>query len=142
MEAMTAAHQTLPFGTVVHVSNLDNGLATRVRINDRGPFVGGRILDLSRRAAREIEMIGPGTAPIRITVVETPEPTRCWQVQVGAFRSRSNARELVHRLEPQGWPVSSAQDRDGLHRVRVGPFTEEGEARAAANSLEGQLSSC
>lgn len=74
MEAMTAAHQTLPFGTVVHVTNLENGLSTRVRINDRGPFVSGRILDLSRRAAREIGLLDPGTAPVRITVVEAPTP--------------------------------------------------------------------
>lgn len=72
MEAMTAAHRTLPFGTVVEVRNLGNGRSTVLRINDRGPFARGRILDVSRRAARELDMIGPGTARIRLTIVEVP----------------------------------------------------------------------
>jgi rare lipoprotein A len=71
-EAMTAAHKTLAFNTVVRVDNLDNGRSIRVRINDRGPFVDGRIIDLSRRAARELDMIGAGIARVRVTVVETP----------------------------------------------------------------------
>jgi len=70
MEQLTAAHQTLPFGTRVRVENLDNGRAVTVRINDRGPFVDGRILDVSRQAARELGMIGSGTARVRITVLE------------------------------------------------------------------------
>lgn len=73
MEAMTAAHPTLPFGTVVQVHNLENGLWTTVRINDRGPFVGGRIVDLSRRAAREIDMIGSGIARVRLVIPSPPE---------------------------------------------------------------------
>ena len=68
MEKLTAAHRTLPFNTWVEVTNLTNGKKVRVRITDRGPFVGGRIIDLSRAAAREIEMIGPGIAPVRIEV--------------------------------------------------------------------------
>jgi rare lipoprotein A len=70
MDAMTAAHPTLPFGTVLQVVNLDNGRTVRVRVNDRGPYAGGRVLDLSRRAARELEMVGPGTARVHMTVVE------------------------------------------------------------------------
>lgn len=73
MEAMTAAHPTLPFGTVVQVHNLENGLWTTVRINDRGPFVGGRIVDLSRGAAREIDMIGSGIARVRLVIPSPPE---------------------------------------------------------------------
>lgn len=72
MEAMTAAHLTLAFGTVVRVDNLDNGRSIRVRINDRGPYVDGRIIDLSRRAARELGMLEAGIARVRVTVVETP----------------------------------------------------------------------
>jgi rare lipoprotein A len=72
MEAMTAAHRTLAFGTVVRVDHLGSGRSIRVRINDRGPFVDGRIIDLSRRAARELDMIGSGLARVRVTVVETP----------------------------------------------------------------------
>ncbi|MFO8173428.1 MAG: septal ring lytic transglycosylase RlpA family protein [Longimicrobiales bacterium] len=72
MDRLTAAHQTLPFGTRVRVENLDNGKSVILRVNDRGPFARGRILDVSRRAARELEMVGPGTARVRITVLEEP----------------------------------------------------------------------
>jgi rare lipoprotein A len=69
MNEMTCAHPTLPFGTRLRVQNLDNGRSVTVRVNDRGPFVKDRILDVSRKAARELGMIGPGTARVRITVV-------------------------------------------------------------------------
>ena len=69
MNDLTCAHRTLPFGTRLHVRNLENGRTVVVRVNDRGPFVKDRIVDLSRRAARELGMIGPGTARVRITVL-------------------------------------------------------------------------
>ena len=69
MNKMTAAHRTLPFGVVVKVTNLDNGRSIKVRITDRGPFVKGRIIDLSRAAARKLDMIGTGTVRVRIAVV-------------------------------------------------------------------------
>lgn len=69
MYAMTAAHKTLQFGTKVKVTNHDNGKSVVVRINDRGPFVGGRVIDLSRSAADAIGMVGPGTAPVTVEVV-------------------------------------------------------------------------
>ena len=72
MDRLTAAHQTLPFGTRIRVENLDSGKSVILRVNDRGPFAKGRILDVSRRAARELEMAGPGTARVRITVLEGP----------------------------------------------------------------------
>ena len=72
MEQLTAAHRTLPFGTVVRVRNLDNGLTVDVRINDRGPFARDRIIDLSRAAARQIRMLGPGTARVRLRIVALP----------------------------------------------------------------------
>ena len=71
MDRLTAAHPTLPFGTRILVENLDNGRTVTLRVNDRGPFVKDRILDVSRRAARELEMLGPGTARVRVTVVGT-----------------------------------------------------------------------
>jgi rare lipoprotein A len=71
-EAMTAAHKTLAFNTVVRVDNLDNGRSIRVRINDRGPFVDRRIIDLSRRAARDLGMLDAGVARVRVVVVQTP----------------------------------------------------------------------
>jgi len=70
MEEMTAAHRTLPFGTVLQVVNLDNGRTVQVRVNDRGPYVDGRVIDVSRRAARELDMVGPGTARVYVTVIE------------------------------------------------------------------------
>lgn len=142
MDAMTAAHQTLPFGTVVHVVNLDNGLSTQVRINDRGPFVDGRILDLSRRAAREIDMIGPGTAPVRITVMEAPAPLRCWRVQAGAFRDRENAHRREDQLRGMGWRTATERGSDGIHRVFAGPYESRSEAARAAERLEGVLVGC
>lgn len=69
MREMTAAHRTLPFGAVVRVTNLENGRSVKVRITDRGPFVKGRIIDLSRAAAKKLDMIGSGTARVRISVV-------------------------------------------------------------------------
>lgn len=72
MEGMTAAHRTLPFGTLVRVENLSNGRSTTVRINDRGPFIEGRIIDLSRWGARELEMLGAGISQVRVTVIGLP----------------------------------------------------------------------
>ncbi|HEV8147234.1 MAG TPA: septal ring lytic transglycosylase RlpA family protein [Bryobacteraceae bacterium] len=75
MERLTAAHRTLPFQTEIEVTNLDNGKRVNVRITDRGPFTKGRILDLSRAAARAIDMIGPGTARVRLKVTRAPQPS-------------------------------------------------------------------
>jgi peptidoglycan lytic transglycosylase len=72
MEKLTAAHRSLPFQTWVEVTNLENGKRVDVRITDRGPFVGGRIIDLSQRAARDIEMLGPGVVKVRLKVIEPP----------------------------------------------------------------------
>ena len=74
MYQFTAAHRTLPFGVILRVTNLSNGKQTEVRINDRGPFVGNRIIDLSLSAARAIEMVGPGTAQVRIEMLSGPSP--------------------------------------------------------------------
>ncbi len=74
MEAPTGAHRTLPFGTRLRVENLDNGRSTTLTINDRGPFAKKRILDVSRRVAEELGMLGPGTARVRITILEVVQP--------------------------------------------------------------------
>lgn len=100
MYDMTAAHPSLPFGTRVLVTNLDNGRTVEVRINDRGPFVKGRIIDLSYAAARILGLIGPGTAPVRLDILESgslPAEVR-HLVQVGSFIEERNARELCRRL--------------------------------------------
>jgi rare lipoprotein A len=101
MEKMTAAHRTLPFNTWVKVYDLDNKRTTEVRITDRGPFVGGRIIDLSHAAARELEMIGPGVARVRVEVISAPPNAvpGLFAVQVGAFRDRANAERLRSQME-------------------------------------------
>ncbi|MSR22072.1 MAG: septal ring lytic transglycosylase RlpA family protein [Gemmatimonadetes bacterium] len=122
MEALTTAHRTLPFGTIVLVENLESGERITLRINDRGPFVRGRVLDVSRRSARDLGMIGPGTAPVRITVLTATPEIDCWEVQAGAFELRENADRLRAELEADGHPARLLTALDGLHRVRLGPF--------------------
>jgi len=101
MNAMTAAHRTLPINSIVRVTNLRTGASTLVRINDRGPFVDGRIIDLSLAAARAIDVWRPGTARVQLDVMQTPAPLDVggrWCVQIGAFHQRAPAEELRDRL--------------------------------------------
>ncbi|HTS66037.1 MAG TPA: septal ring lytic transglycosylase RlpA family protein [Candidatus Acidoferrales bacterium] len=139
MEKMTAAHRTLPFNTWVRVYDLDNNKTTEVRIIDRGPFVDGRIIDLSHAAAREIEMIGPGIARVRIEVIRTPPVAApgLFGVQVGAFRVRANADRLRSRMETEFGTarlVERPQD-PGLWRVLVGAEATEDGAAALAERI-------
>jgi rare lipoprotein A len=103
MNKLTAAHRTLPFDTLVRVRNLSNSREVEVRINDRGPFLDGRIIDLSRAGAQRIEMIGPGTAKVRLTLLNVPErssrPAETYAVQAGAFQDRDRAETLRAALE-------------------------------------------
>jgi len=126
MEQLTAAHRTLPFGALVEVSDLDNGKRVDVRINDRGPFVDGRIIDLSRAAAREIGMLGPGTARVRLTVLATPAlngqlvpPLEEYVVQAGAFSDRQRAESSRTSLETRFEDVRIVETPP-LWRVLVG----------------------
>ncbi len=101
MYDLTAAHQTLPFGTRVMVTNLNNNRSAEVRINDRGPFVKNRIIDLSYAAARMLDMIGSGTAPVRLEILNstgTDLPSARYAVQAGSFVSKKNAESLLFRL--------------------------------------------
>lgn len=125
----TAAHKTLPFGTYVRVKNLDNGRSVVVRINDRGPFVRDRIIDLSYAAARAIGMVGPGTARVRLTVVSpTPRvlaPVGFYYVQVGSFIDPHKAYTLQRELLTHLTSVRVTRVMvKGVtyYRVRVGPF--------------------
>ncbi|HSM87156.1 MAG TPA: septal ring lytic transglycosylase RlpA family protein [Candidatus Limnocylindrales bacterium] len=100
-ERMTAAHRTLPLNSIVRVTNLKTGESALVRITDRGPFVGDRILDLSRAAARKLSVIQRGTALVRIEVLESPVPLDSggrWCVQIGAFAHRTEAAKLKEKL--------------------------------------------
>lgn len=142
MNAMTAAHRTMPFNTWVRVLNLENDLYTTVRINDRGPFIEGRIIDLSRAAAKAIGMLGPGTALVRLETVQQPggEPSSLasYSVQVGAFLVEENARSLQAQLAPRYGNVfiQPHEAPDGLYyRVRVGRKPTLRDALALAQQL-------
>jgi rare lipoprotein A len=100
METLVAAHRTLPFQTRVRVRNLSNDKAVDVRIIDRGPFVQGRVIDLSHAAAKEIDLIGPGVGQVEITVIggpANPEPA-LFAVQIGAFREKANAERAEQNM--------------------------------------------
>jgi rare lipoprotein A len=129
MYKLTAAHRTLPFETMVRVTNLNNGMSTIVRITDRGPFVDNRIIDLSLAAAREVDSVGAGVVPVRVEVLGGADPTAgFFTVQVGAFRDRANAERLRDRLSPSYSPIFIQQydSPDGLfYRVRVGKISGE-----------------
>ncbi len=142
MEAMTAAHKELPFNTWVRVESLDSGRTVEVRINDRGPFVGGRIIDLSRAAARQIDMLGSGTARVRVVVSRLSDLMQCSTVQIGAFRDRNNARALVDRVRAAGEPVYTEEGTDGLMRVILGPYDSLDQAQEARARHGGILRGC
>ena len=139
MNKLTAAHRTLPFETMVRVTNLNNGKATVVRITDRGPFVENRIIDVSFAAAREIELVGPGVAPVRVEVLGNVDLTAgFFTVQVGAFRERGNAERLRDRLSTSYSPIFIQQydSAEGvLYRVRVGKISGEDAARQFSEQL-------
>jgi rare lipoprotein A len=139
MEKMTAAHRTLPFDTVVRVTNLVNDKSVEVRINDRGPFVGNRVIDLSHAAARAIDLIGPGTAEVRMEILKLPElsPTAIFAVQIGAFRNRANAERERARMESL-YGSARLVRRDGepvLWRVLVGREKSEDGAGALRSRI-------
>jgi rare lipoprotein A len=160
MHDMTAAHRTLPFGTRVKVHNLDNGRSVTVRINDRGPFVEGRIIDLSYAAAKAIGM--SGLAPVRLeilslgTIAVAPPPPAAvpapdqgttpssqplagaFAVQVGSFTDRRNAEALRDAIAPHFGPVTIQTFDSGngiFYRVRVGSEETEQAARALGEKL-------
>jgi rare lipoprotein A len=124
---MTAAHRTLPFGTHVMVTNLQNDRAVVVRINDRGPFVQGRIIDLSYAAARVLGIVGPGQARVRLEILggsgsfPAGRTTGVW-IQVGAFTVQENAYAIKRRLDASYRDVAVTwlkTDRGTYYRVRV-----------------------
>ncbi len=142
MHEFTAAHRTLPFGAIVRVTNLRNGKQTEVRINDRGPFVANRVIDLSEAAALAIEMVGPGTAPVRLEIISGPSPKiGFFGVQVGAFLAPENADRLRMQLSARYAPVSIVEfdSPNGLfYRVRVGRLPTEEATRQLADRLHNE----
>lgn len=121
----TAAHKTLPFGTMVKVTNISNGKSTVVRINDRGPFVEGRIIDLSHAAAEELNMLTAGVAPVKLEVLKiSPKSGTLFSFQVGAFKSRNNAYRTVKKLKEEG-VASQIKKSSGIYRVVVENVKED-----------------
>lgn len=101
MDAMTAAHLTIPLNSIARVTNLKTGDSALVRITDRGPFVSNRIIDLSKAAAEKLNVYRPGTAPVKIEVLDSPVPIDSagrWCVQIGAFKRSEEATELKEEL--------------------------------------------
>jgi rare lipoprotein A len=155
MHAMTAAHRTLPLGSIVRVTNLKTGHAALVRITDRGPFIQGRILDLSLAAAKKLDVYLPGTAEVKVEVMHTPVPIETggrWAVQIGAFAKEGEARRIADQLTRRyrtakvqhfGSPVG-----DWWVRVRVLDDDREtarkvvAETRTPEGAATGRDSSC
>lgn len=116
MDGLTAAHRTLPFGTVLLVENLNNGLTVNVRINDRGPFAKDRIIDLSREAAKRVDMIGPGTAPVRLYLLEGDlANSRVTDLKVANFTIQLGSYKDINQAKTQASNVSGAR----VETVRV-----------------------
>ncbi|EDY86174.1 rare lipoprotein A [gamma proteobacterium HTCC5015] len=150
MHGMTAAHKTLPLPAKVKVTNLDTGESLVVRVNDRGPFHEGRIIDLSKAAAQRLGVIKHGTVPVEIETVGTASErvsagrvvqdySNRFFVQVGSFSERGNAENLLSKLLADGFSdvqIQSVVVNGGtVSRVRLGPVSTP----VAANTLSNRL---
>ena len=141
---LTAAHQTLPLGTRVMVTNLETGSSAEVTINDRGPFAKGRIIDLSYGAGKALGIIGPGTIPVRVEVLEAPNNIQSirtsldYTLQVGSFSQIENAQQLRDKLKSSYADVSVVplQTKDvTYYRVQLGTFSNRNAAEERARQL-------
>jgi rare lipoprotein A len=146
MEKLTAAHRTLPFNTWVRVTNLSNSKSVEVRIIDRGPFIQGRIIDLSHAAAQVIELIGPGVAQVRIDLIAAPPGAAAvalYGVQVGAFQDRNRAERYRATLEAQYGTARIVyhEGTPGLWRVLVGSENSMDAAALLARRLQTEVGS-
>jgi rare lipoprotein A len=138
MEQLTAAHRTLPFETRVEVNNLENGKHVEVRITDRGPFVDGRIIDLSLAAAREIDMVGPGLARVRLRVIELGQPKSVLARSSRPAHSSPPQQPSQQQKQPQSRPASSPA-ADELYCAQAGAFADRERAESLAESLAGSF---
>ncbi|MEM6456539.1 MAG: septal ring lytic transglycosylase RlpA family protein [Acidobacteriota bacterium] len=146
MYGLSAAHRTLPLGTVVEVTHVGNSRRVTVEINDRGPFVGRRIIDLSYGAARKLRMVDEGVAQVEVRVVKTAarslvnastSPLRRYTVQVGSYRDVANAERLRAELARSHAQVR-IQAIDGWHRVQVGLYKKRKDAESLRRRLRRQ----
>jgi rare lipoprotein A len=144
MYKFTAAHRTLPFNTMVRVTNVTNGKSTTVRITDRGPFVDNRIIDLSYAAAKQIESIGPGVVTVQLEILSAIDPNEgTFTIQVGAFHDRANAERLQRRLNAAGFTAAAIQSFDSpkggsFYRVHVGKISGEDAAKKMSEELHAR----
>ncbi len=136
MYAMTAAHRELPLPTYVQVTNLRNGRSAVVKVNDRGPFHGNRLIDLSYAAATKLGILGNGTGLVEVTAINPGRPATPQRpirtiadrapalfLQVGAFASRNNAEQLSYRLNSALHRPLRIQQADGMFKVQIGPLS-------------------
>lgn len=128
---LTAAHKTLPFNTIVEVKNLENDMVVHVRINDRGPFVEGRIIDLSRAAASKLDMVGAGVAKVEVRIIkntslldenedhnaETGLLQHSWIIQIASFSGRENADKVIQRLNNNNFDPHLEFSSTGYFRI-------------------------
>lgn len=144
METLVAAHRTMPFNTWLRVTNLSNSKAVTVRIIDRGPFVGNRIIDLSKAAARQIDLLGPGVGPVKLEVISAPADivsNDFYSVQVGAFSIYENADRVRADFANRYGTAQLAlkQGSAPLYRVLVGKVASSSAAQALADRLHAEL---
>ena len=145
MHGMTAAHKVLPFGTQLRVTNLDNNRSIVVRVNDRGPFVANRIIDLTKTGAEQLDMIGPGTARVRLESIGAVagqvggDLTGNFYVQVGSFSVSENAHNLAKKLQNKHTASRVVFVPDlNFHRVQIGPYSSLATAENAAIALQNE----
>jgi rare lipoprotein A len=136
MNAFTAAHPSLPFGTKIGVRNTRTGREVMVRVNDRGPYSRNRILDLSYAAAREVGVVGPGTASVEVYLVPATGAPPRFTVQVGAFSETDKAAALQREMA-RVYPEAVVFSDGTWNRVQIGAFDE----RDQAESLRRELAS-
>ncbi len=150
MHKMTAAHKTLPLPTYVSVTNLKNNKKVIVRVNDRGPFIGKRIIDLSYAAARKLDVVKPGTAMVEVRSIAPPDgwhstlAQRTVYLSAGTFKSKANASGLKKKILKMGIRDVGLKEKTvsgkRLYQVRIGPFTSEKKANAIVRKLSSRLS--
>lgn len=134
--AMTAAHKILPLGTQVRVTHLGNGRSILVRVNDRGPFVDDRVIDLSRGAATRLQMMGTGTARVRVQSVGAIAEVQSggdeikgdYYIQTGAFGKKENAQKLINLLAKTGNKGRLVFGSNNLWNVQIGPWPDSSQA--------------
>lgn len=151
MYGMTAAHKNLPFGTILRVTNMKNKRSVVVRVNDRGPFVEGRVVDLTHTAAKKLGMLGPGVVSVKIEAIGGPgneayastskKNSGSYYIQVGSFGDKFNAQTLRQQIVRDGRSCRLYQDvSSSIWKVHVGPYFTYTAAERAKKTLTNKFS--